>query len=100
MAVYLLHFDEPYKHARHYLGYADDNKLHARIDEHYNATRGDGKCHRLVVVAKEHGISFTLARVWPGADRKKERSLKGRSSTRYCPICRDERQQQREARHG
>lgn len=22
--VYLLHFSQPYKHARHYLGYADD----------------------------------------------------------------------------
>ena len=90
MAVYLLHFDRPYKHAKHYLGFAEDARLHQRIDEHYNASPGDGKYHRLVSVAKQAGISFTLARIWPRADRKRERQLKQHSSTRYCPICREE----------
>lgn len=88
MAVYLLHFDRPYAHARHYLGYADDAKLHERIDAHYNATPGDTHHHRLMQVIRAAGISFTLARVWPGADRTKERQMKTRGHTRRCPICR------------
>jgi hypothetical protein len=92
MAVYLLHFDRPYKHARHYFGFAVDEQLHQRIDAHYNATPGDGKHHRLMQVVRAAGISFTLARVWPGADRAKEKSLSSRGATRECPICREERQ--------
>lgn len=91
MAVYLLHFDRPYKHARHYFGYADDHRLHERIDAHYNATMGDGKHHRLLQVVRAAGISFTLARVWPDADRAKEKSLSSRGATRACPICREEK---------
>ena len=91
MAVYLLHFDRPFKHAKHYVGYAADEKLHARVDEHYNATPGDGKHHRLMQVIRAAGISFTLARVWPAAGRERERALKARGKGRVCPICRAER---------
>lgn len=87
MAVYLLHFDRPLKHAKHYVGYADDAKLHERIDAHYNATPGDGHHHRLMQVLRAEGISFTLARVWHGADRRKERALKQRGKARACPMC-------------
>lgn len=88
MAVYLLHFDRPYKHAKHYVGYADDERLHQRIDEHYDARPGDSRHHRLMQVVRQAGISFVLARVWPGADRRKERALKTCGATRVCPICR------------
>lgn len=91
MAVYLLHFDRPYKHAKHYAGYADDDRLHERIDEHYNATPGDGKRHRLMQVVRAAGISFSLARVWPGRNRQHERTLKQRGLSRACPICREQR---------
>lgn len=90
MAVYLLHFDRPYRHAKHYMGYARDvDALHARVDAHYNATPGDGKHHRLMQVIREAGISFTLARVWPDATREDERRWKGRSHAARCPICRE-----------
>jgi len=88
MAVYLLHFDRPYKHARHYLGYADDDKLHQRIDAHYAATPGDGQHHRLLQVIRAAGISFTLARVWPGLTRADERKKKGHGA-RACPMCKE-----------
>lgn len=92
MALYLLHFDRPYRHAKHYLGYASDEAaMHARIDAHYNASRGDGEHHRLLVVIREAGISFTLARVWPDGTREQERRRKKRGKGRICPICRDER---------
>jgi predicted GIY-YIG superfamily endonuclease len=78
--IYLLHFDRPYRHARHYLGWAKD--LQARLAEH---ERGTGA--RLLQVVKDAGISWHLARTWDG-DRYRERQLKkqgGRS--RMCPTC-------------
>ena len=83
MPIYLLHFDTPYRHARHYLGYAAD--LDVRLAQH-RAGRGA----RLVEVITEAGISFTLARTWEG-DRTMERRLKNRhASPRLCPLCRSE----------
>lgn len=78
--VYLIHFDEPYKHARHYLGSAQD--LDARLIEHH---RGDGS--RLMQVITAVGISWRLARTWRGG-RQLERRLKTLgSAVRLCPIC-------------
>lgn len=80
--VYLLHFDPPYKHARHYLGYCGRADLTARIVEH---TTGRGA--RLVEVAHNAGVVLTLARTWDGG-RDLERQLKRRKDTpRLCPVC-------------
>ena len=78
--VYLLHFSEPYKHAKHYLGSAAD--LDTGLAEH-----AAGQGARLTQVVKDAGISWTLARTWHGG-RKRERQLKnqGRAS-RCCPTC-------------
>lgn len=80
--VYLLHFDRPLHHAQHYLGYAEN--VDARTERHLIGSNA-----RFVhVMVKEHGISFTVARVWEG-DRKKERALKRQKNGRdLCPICR------------
>lgn len=78
--VYLLHFDQPYKHARHYTGWAAD--LDARLAEH-QAGRGA----RLLAVVKAAGIGWTLARTWPGT-RTRERQLKNQGgASRHCPQC-------------
>ena len=80
MAVYLLHFQENYKHARHYLGYADN--LSARLAQH---KAGNGA--RLMEVIHDAGISWVVARIWPGG-RDLERKLKGyHSGVKLCPIC-------------
>lgn len=85
MAVYLLHFERPIAHARHYLGYADD--VDTRIAKHRN---GNGA--RLVAEFVANDIGFTVARIWPGGDRTFERKLKNRHNTpRLCPVCREER---------
>jgi predicted GIY-YIG superfamily endonuclease len=77
---YLLHFSEPYQHARHYSGTAAD--LQARLAEH-EAGRGS----RLLQVAKAAGITWTLARTWPGG-RTRERQLKNQGgASRRCPEC-------------
>jgi predicted GIY-YIG superfamily endonuclease len=78
--VYLLHFDRPYKHARHYTGWATD--LPARL-----ATHESGRGARLLAVARGAGISWRLARTWPGG-RARERQLKRQGgASRHCPMC-------------
>jgi predicted GIY-YIG superfamily endonuclease len=78
--VYLLHFSRPYKHARHYTGWASD--LEARLAEHEH-----GRGARLLQVITAAGITWKLARTWPG-DRKRERELKNMGgASRRCPEC-------------
>ena len=79
--IYLIHFDSPFKHAKHYLGWAKD--LDARLEHHRNGTGAN-----LMRVLKEHGIGWVVARLWHDADRNYERSLKNRGgASRLCPIC-------------
>lgn len=83
--AYLIHFDAPYKHARHYIGitYGDVNE---RIAAHH---RGEG-CN-LIRVVMAAGISWRLARVWENVPRFFEMKLKARGGARrLCPICRGE----------
>lgn len=80
MTVYLLHFAEPYKHAKHYMGFTED--LDARLDHHRAGTGS-----RLMEVITKAGIGFEVARTWPG-DRKLERKLKNRKDApKLCPVC-------------
>jgi predicted GIY-YIG superfamily endonuclease len=86
--VYLVHFSEPYRHARHYTGWTVD--LDARVAEH-KAGRGA----RLLQVIAQAGIGWTLARTWEGP-RARERQLKRQGgASRRCPICRAERKAKR-----
>ena len=85
---YLVHFSEPYRHARHYTGWTAD--LEARLAEH-QAGRGA----RLLQVIAQAGIGWTLARTWEGS-RARERQLKRQGgASRRCPICRAERKARR-----
>ena len=84
MTVYVLHFDRPSQHAKHYLGSCTD--LTRRLPQH-----GRGQGARLLEVVSTAGISWQLARTWCGG-KKRERQLKkqgGRS--RLCPLCKKER---------
>jgi predicted GIY-YIG superfamily endonuclease len=79
--VYLLHFDRPYEHARHYLGWTDH--LESRLEAH-RAGRGAN----LLAVLKRAGIGFELARTWTPADRRRERQIKRQGGlSRSCPAC-------------
>lgn len=91
--VYLLHFVPRFKHAGHYLGWADD--IGERLKEH-RAGRGA----RLTKAASKAGCLLRLVRVWDGENREFERSLKGRGKTgkahtgtlaRLCPECKKEK---------
>ena len=78
--VYLLHFDRPYRHAKHYTGFTHD--LDAR-----NAAHITGVGARLLQVIQAHGIGWQIARTWPGT-RTTERRLKRQGgASRRCPLC-------------
>lgn len=82
--IYSLHFNQRYRHAGHYLGFATD--LKNRLDEH---AAGCGA--RLMQVVINIGIKFECVRTWTGT-RSFERQLKNRRDARsLCPHCRAER---------
>lgn len=82
--VYLIHFEKPYKHARHYIGYT--RSLNQRIDRHRS---GDGS--PLLRAASAAGIEWSVVRTWKGG-RDLERKLKNRKkASEICPCCRKER---------
>jgi predicted GIY-YIG superfamily endonuclease len=78
--VYLLHFARPYRHARHYTGWTRD--LAHRLAQHET-----GAGARLLQVVHDAGITWRLARLWPG-DRRRERAIKRQGgASRLCPLC-------------
>jgi predicted GIY-YIG superfamily endonuclease len=77
---YLIHFHEPYRHARHYLG--STINLRRRLAEH-----ASGRGARLIAVIQAEGIGWEVARLWPGG-RARERQLKTQGGhARLCPLC-------------
>lgn len=86
--IYLLHFDRPFKHARHYTGWAKN--VDERVGQHFDGSRHSS---RLVKAALEAGIGFAVARVWEGKTRNDERQMKLQGgASRRCPICRMDRE--------
>lgn len=93
--IYLIHLDQPMKHARHYLGFAID--LDARIETHRRGIAESCSFMRAVHKAK---ITWSVVRTWKGS-RDLEKKLKcrrprkdgsrtrGGSMTRHCPLCRE-----------
>ena len=83
--VYLVHLLPAYRHARHYLGFAERSGLPKRLREHATS---DTQGARLLRIALAAGGNFTLTRLWVGT-RKLERALKQRKATPrlLCPAC-------------
>ena len=88
MFIYLIHFDQPIGNpenrraqAQHYLG--STFRLDARMTEHLT-----GRGAAIMRAVREKGISWQIARIWPG-DRAFERKLKRRKEgPKLCPLCR------------
>ncbi len=80
---YLLCFDLPFGHARHYLGITDN--LPQRLWGHAH-----GQGAKLTGYARKAGISWTLTRTWEDCDRDRERQLKNNRGAKYCPRCKAE----------
>ena len=87
MPLYLLHFDSPFHHAKHYLGFVERHEdVDKRIERHLN-----GHGSKLVAAVVRAGHHVRLARTWEEGSRDDERALKKQKNTpRYCPICRGE----------
>lgn len=80
MLCYIIHFDRPYKHARHYIGVTRD--LDKRLALHRS-----GQGARLLQVLNQAGIGYQVVRTWDGG-RAVEKQLKARKAApRLCPIC-------------
>jgi predicted GIY-YIG superfamily endonuclease len=79
--VYLLHLHAPLGHARHYIGWS--SSLDRRLAHHL---AGSGA--RMLAIARQRGITWELARTWPGSTRKREAQLKRKGgASRMCPLC-------------
>ena len=85
--VYVLHFDRPLKHAKHYVGWSKDHPLkpNGRIDKH---RKGQGSALTKALFQAE--IGFEVSIIWEGVCRNFERRKKNSGgASRYCPICKD-----------
>lgn len=83
MWLYLIHFEEPLSHAKHYLGMS--NKLQRRLYDH---ARGQGA--RIMQVLHEKDIHWTLAALYVPKGPKQNIEIlakRMKKSPRYCPIC-------------
>jgi hypothetical protein len=80
--LYLIHFDRPLHHARHYLGYSDEARVRMRMLVHRS-----GRGAKLLAALRKASIDWAVVRTMEG-DRKRERQLKNRhNSPRLCPVC-------------
>lgn len=81
--VYLIHFDQKYKHCQHYLGFSKDKNFTARIDYHLS-----NQGSRLIRAVNIANISWSVVRTWPKQDGNFERTLKKRKkASSLCPVC-------------
>lgn len=84
--VYVLHFDEPLHHAKHYTGSCARQDVASRLDEH-----ASGQGARLTEVLCELGIGWrvgAIGLVTGPSCRKAERILKSQHNVaRYCQWC-------------
>jgi predicted GIY-YIG superfamily endonuclease len=81
MAVYLIHFEERYRHAGHYLGYSSN------LEERIRAHRA-GRGARLMEVVNEAGIPWWVVRVWRHGGYDLEQALKRwHNAPKLCPVC-------------
>lgn len=78
--MYLICFDQPYEHARHYMGWTQ--QLGVRLHLH-RAGRGA----RLMDAVTKAGIGWKVVAIYYG-DRNEERRMKNHGHSRRCPVCR------------
>lgn len=86
--VYVIHFDKPYKHAKHYTGIAKN--VEARMKEHKGSYGS-----KLMAVLKKYNIGFkyNIIAEYPTYSEAKaeEKRLKTKvkQPKKYCPICKE-----------
>lgn len=78
--IYLVHFERPYQHARHYVGWS--SQMERRHKDHAN---GNGS--KLLAAVRAAGIPWVIARTWQGTRTEERRIHSARANCRKCPIC-------------
>lgn len=78
--LYLLHFERPFKHARHYLGWSRD--AIKRIKDHRA-----GKGSNLMRLVAEAEIMFAVAWIRPGTMLDERKLKNSGGGSRHCTIC-------------
>jgi predicted GIY-YIG superfamily endonuclease len=82
-AVYVLHFDPPFQHAAHYIGFTEHEDVATRLGEHVS-----GRGSPLVKAAVRAGSRVEIAHVFVNGTRTFDRSLKNRADVcRWCRCC-------------
>jgi predicted GIY-YIG superfamily endonuclease len=79
--VYVLHFDPPYRHAGHYIGWTAGD-VDARI-----ATHLQGAGSPLVRAAVSAGVTVELVAAYPGSRALERRLKRWHKTTQFCPTC-------------
>lgn len=81
--IYVLHFDHPYKHAGHYIGWAHDfEQFKRRLQRHRT-----GQGSKLMRAVTQAYIPYRIVYLQPG-DRNEERRMKNYNrGSRFCWIC-------------
>jgi predicted GIY-YIG superfamily endonuclease len=81
MTVYLIHFQQRYKHAGHYLGYSAN--VNRRMRQHQS-----GYGVPLMRAVNDAGIPWQLVRTWDDGDMALEKRLRHQNNNpRFCPLC-------------
>lgn len=81
--VYLIHFEEKFNHAQHYIGRTKYSNPWRRIEYHFN-----GRGARLTQAVYKARIKMRLVRIWKDGDRQLEQDLKNRHNGKsFCPLC-------------
>ena len=78
---YLLCFDRPFGHARHYLGFSTN--LESRLAAH-----AAGQGANLLKHVRAAGIGWRLVKTWPVTTRVDERRMHRSGHAKRCPACR------------
>lgn len=82
--IYVLHFEQPLAHARHYIGFTQGSWSYRLRLAHHRAGSGA----RLMAAVGKAGIRWQPVLTLPGG-RCEERRLKDRKDVgkRLCPVC-------------
>jgi len=102
--VYLIHFSEPYKHARHYLGFTTDLEKRIRQHKEIRINNLDKESHErgavLMAYVNSAGIEWEVIRIWEGVPLEKELRMKrSMHFPRVCPKCGVEERRKARERH-
>lgn len=81
--VFLLHFDQPFHHVRHFLTAADS----IEAEPGHVAPLELIQASTTLEAAMKCGITARVARTWPGTQFTASRLRSLKNSSKLCPLC-------------